>query len=218
MLQTIHTKEIEPDVFLYDKPKGITSFAFVQQVKRARGAKKAGHAGTLDPLATGLMVVGFDAGTKKLTKYVGLGKEYEAAVRIGERRDTGDIEGEVVEEEAVPTIAEDTVRYVLESMLGTLRLPVPAYSAVKQGGTPLHRLVRGGKAFVQQVRDMEIRAAELFGLSCAEGRCVVNVHFSVASGVYIRSLAEELGRRLGYPATIENLRRVSVGDFRVWEE
>lgn len=202
-------------ILLIDKPEGYSSFGVVQTVQKKLRAKKAGHAGTLDPMATGLLLIALDSETRNIGRYVGLPKTYEAEIRIGERRSTGDREGELLEEKVVSGLRETDVRHALAEMVGTLKLPVPIYSAVKQGGEALYRKVRRGEAVVAPVRLMQIRKAEFRNLSLEKGKIIVSVTFDVGSGTYVRSLAEELGRRLGYPATLYNLRRTRIGDFRV---
>lgn len=205
-----------PELILIDKPKGISSFDVIRRLRRELNIRKMGHAGTLDPLASGLMLIGVGAGTKKLNGYLKLPKSYETEVLLGERRSTGDMEGEVLESKDVEEIDEDEIRKALESMVGTLTLPVPVYSAIKQGGQPLYKKARKGKEITElPVRNMEVRSFEYRGARMEGNRAVVSVVWDVASGVYIRSLAEEFGNRLGYPATVYSLRRTKIGDYSV---
>jgi len=229
----MNTSEL-PEILLVDKPLGITSFDVIRKLRQKHNPKpaandptrsewkalKVGHAGTLDPLATGLMVLGVGEGTKRLTELSKLDKEYIAEIRIGERRSTGDLEGDVLEKVVVTEIDESQLRSQLRSMVGVLMLPVSAYSAIKKDGVPMYRRARAAEAKGEQVeevpyRDMEVLVAELQSLSSEAEYCVATVRFFVRSGVYIRSLAEELGKRMGYPATLQNLRRTQVGEFRV---
>lgn len=208
------------DILLIDKPKGITSFDVIRILRRELGVRKVGHAGTLDPLATGLMIIGVGNGTKKLTEYIKLSKEYIAEVRIGERRSTGDMEGIILEEKDVMPFSEKEIVTILKGMVGTLTLPVSAYSAIKKEGIPMYKRARmaekTGKVVDEvPLRNMEVKETELMHLTCADNKCVATVRFVVGSGTYIRSLSEELGRRLGYPATLQNLRRTKVGVFSV---
>jgi tRNA pseudouridine55 synthase len=209
-----------PELLLIDKPLGITSMDVIRRLRRILNIKKIGHAGTLDPLATGLMLVGVGPGTKKLMDLVKLDKEYIAEVRIGERRSTGDMEGVILEEKEVNHLEESQVRMALKSLEGLLELPVSAYSAIKVDGTPMYKRARKAQREGMVVTDVPLRTmhideAELLSLSMADGRAVATVRFSVGSGTYIRSLAEELGTRLGYPATLQNLRRTKVGEFDI---
>jgi len=217
-----------PDILCIDKPSGITSFDVIRRL-RARyrdthgtRAPKMGHAGTLDPLASGLMLVGVGSGTKRLHELQKRDKEYDAEILLGEQRDTGDLEGTVCAEKPVDrTITEAELREALARMVGVLVLPVPAYSALKQGGVPLYKKARSGVAvhdLTVPEREMVVHAAELRAHGTAADRpdrYVVSVRFYVGSGTYIRSLAQELGRRLGYPATLRRLRRTRIGEYSV---
>lgn len=202
-------------VVLLDKPEGMTSFFVANEVRRKLKAKKAGHAGTLDPMATGLLLIALDEETKNIGRYVGLPKTYEAEILIGERRSTGDREGEIREQKTVSDLQKKEVENALKDMIGTLKLPVPIYSAVKQGGEPLYRKARRGEEIRPPEKLMQVRKAVLKELTLKNGKAFVSVEFEVGSGTYIRSLAEELGRRLGYPATLWNLRRTRIGDFHI---
>lgn len=210
----------DSELLLIDKPAGKTSMDVIRVLRRKLGIKKIGHAGTLDPLATGLMLIGIGPGTKKLTELVKLDKEYVAEIRIGERRSTGDLEGTILEEKEVLGLAKETVEQALKSMPGTLTLSVSAYSAIKVDGVPMYKKARQAEKKGEVVddvptRDMRVDEAELLSYEIGGGRAVTTVRFTVGSGTYVRSLAEELGRRLNYPATLQNLRRTKVGEFDI---
>ncbi len=211
---------------LIDKPAGISSFGALRILRRRLGIKKVGHAGTLDPLATGLLVTGVGKGTKQLASLVKLDKEYIAVVRIGESRTTGDLEGRVVAECSIEKeLSDEQISMVLQSMVGVVRLPVSAYSAIKVDGVPMYHRARKAEKIGLTVtdvpmRDMKVYEAELLSVESyvtAEGvsRLHVTVRFFVGSGTYIRSLGEEMGRRLGYPACLASLRRTKVGMYDV---
>lgn len=207
-----NTKEITaPEILLVDKPKGVTSFGVVHQVRKALRVKKVGHAGTLDPRATGLLVLGVGVGTKKLHEYLKLPKVYEAHILLGIRTDTGDLDGVVVEKLPVPTLSSEKIQKTVKGMEGALELPVPVYSAIKRGGKPLYAYARAGKMVEVPIKTMQINEAHLVGI---EGD-VLHIRFAVGSGTYIRSLSEELGRRLGTVATLAELRRTSIGNFDI---
>ncbi len=210
-----------PELLLINKPAGITSMDVIRQLRKRLNIRKIGHAGTLDPLATGLMLVGVGSGTKKLTELIKLDKEYITEVRIGESRTTGDLEGDIIEEKSATELTKMEVESVLQTMTGTLRLPVSAYSAIKVGGVPMYKRARkaektGDVVKEVPVRDMDVKEVELLDFSVGE-RTVATVRFYVGSGTYIRSLGEELGKRLGYPATLQKLCRTKVGEFDINE-
>lgn len=204
---------MEGEVLLIDKPKGITSFDVIRRLRRVLGIRKMGHAGTLDPLASGLMLIGVGAGTKKLASLIKLPKTYQAEILLGERRSTGDLEGEVLETKPVTALSEEQVAEALNSLKGEQELPVPAYSAIKQGGVPLYKKARKGEVVEIPVRTMEVTRAALLTFEVRDERVYLRVLFDVGSGTYIRSLAEALGNRLGYPATLSELRRTRIGEY-----
>jgi tRNA pseudouridine55 synthase len=202
----------DSNILLIDKPKGITSYDCIRILQRKFGKKiKMGHAGTLDPLATGLLVIGINKGTKRLQEFLGLPKVYEAEILLGKKTDTGDVEGAVIEITDIPVLTEEKITSALQSMIGILEIAVPKYSAIKRNGKPLYAYARQGEKIEVPIKPMKVIEATLQGYNDN----VLFVTFHVGSGTYIRSLAEELGRRLGTLATIQNLRRISVGDFLV---
>jgi tRNA pseudouridine55 synthase len=217
--------EQSSEIVLIDKPAGMTSFGVVARVRRILGVKKAGHAGTLDPLATGLMVVGVGKGTKLLTNLVKLDKEYVTEILIGQRRSTGDMEGVVLEERAVATtFSDEEITTTLQSLLGDITLPVSAYSAIKIDGVPMYKRARAAEQKGEVADPVPARAMRVDEVELLESKPfefedkhfqLVTVRFAVGSGTYIRSLGEEFGRRLGYPATLYSLRRTRVGEFRI---
>lgn len=218
------------EILLIDKPKGITSFDVIRLLRKnysdtynGEKAPKIGHAGTLDPLATGLMILGVGKGTKKLADLIKLDKEYEAEILIGESRTTGDMEGEVMEEKEVVETVEilrSKISTTLKTLLGEMELPVSAYSAIKVGGIPMYKRARKAEKKGEVVTEVPLRMmrvdeAELKDITVGNSRAVVNIRFKVGSGTYIRSLAEELGGCIGYPAVLKNLRRTKVGKFNI---
>ena len=212
-----------PELILIDKPKGITSFDVIRRLRRLLNIKKMGHAGTLDPLATGLMIIGVGPGTKRLAGLIKLDKEYSAEVLIGEQRTTGDMEGEVVDEKVVEEAAEilqSKISAALTDLVGEIELPVSAYSAIKVDGVPMYKRARKAEKTGETVTDVPMRTmrvfeTELFKVEKVGDRAVATISFKVGSGTYIRSLAEEIGRQIEYPATLQNLRRIKVGEFDI---
>lgn len=212
---------LPPHIVLIDKPTGITSFEVIRRLRRIHSIRKMGHAGTLDPLASGLLIVGMGEATKLLSHYLALPKTYEATIRIGLATTTGDIEGDITAETRPVRLDEANLRRVLKSMEGTLTLPVPAYSAIKQGGVRLYKKAREarrqGRVFVDVPEKEMCVYTALFRTMhhTPEGYGEVLVHFAVGSGTYIRALAVECGKRLGLPATLATLRRTQIGEYRV---
>jgi tRNA pseudouridine55 synthase len=196
-------RALEPaGVALVDKPRGPSSFAVVAQIRRVTGAR-TGHAGTLDPFATGLLLLLSGRATKLTPCLVGLDKRYVAEIDLTRRTSTGDPEGEVVESRRPP--AEDELRERLERLRGEVELPIPAASAVKIGGERAYKLARRGIEVEMPVRRSTVHALDVIAYT---GESVtLDVH--VSSGTYIRSLAIALG---GHCAT---LRRTEVGPFSV---
>lgn len=213
--------EISDNILLVDKQKGITSFDVIRILRKKLGIRKMGHAGTLDPMASGLMIIGVNEGTKKMSEFLKLPKVYIADVLLGKKTDTGDIEGRVIEEAEVPDVSEEKIREAVAGMVGKHSLPVPMYSAVKIGGRPLYKLARKkekGNALTEEeknilppVKEMGVISVRLLEIHGA----ILKIEMGVSSGTYVRSLAEELGRRLGYPATLAGLRRTKIGEFLI---
>lgn len=203
------------DIMLIDKPKGITSFDVIRRLRRTLGIRKMGHAGTLDPLASGLMIIGINKGTKRLNEYLKLPKIYEAEILLGKKTTTGDLEGEVLESKNVESIDIKEVKTVIKDMTGKITLPVPLYSAIKIKGTPLYKHARKGHDVLVPEKEMEIKNIKLTDSFASNDFYVLALTIEVASGTYIRSIAQELGKRLGFPATLANLRRTKIGKFKI---
>jgi tRNA pseudouridine55 synthase len=184
-------------VLLYDKPAGVTSHDVVALVRRERGGK-AGHAGTLDPFATGLLLILLDRATKLQRFLVGLQKTYLATARLGWRSSTGDPDGELVETGAVPD--------ALELPTGTVRQHVPMTSAVRVGGERLYRKAHRGEVVATPARDVEVHRAELLS---HDGE-FAHYEIECSAGTYVRTLIETLG-----DAYCSDLRRTAVGPFAV---
>jgi tRNA pseudouridine55 synthase len=198
-------RALEPSgLFLIDKPEGPSSFAVVAEVRRRTGAR-TGHAGTLDPFATGLLLVLSGRATKLAPCFVGLDKRYLTEVDLTALTDTGDREGRVVERREAPERAE--LERTLAGLRGDVELPVPAASAVKVGGERAYKLHRRGVAVEMPLRRSRVDALDV--ISYRDGR--VGLDLRVSSGTYVRAIATALG---GHCVT---LRRTEVGPFRVDE-
>ena len=191
-------------IILVDKPAGPTSFAIVAAVRRRTGAR-TGHAGTLDPFATGLLLLLSGAATRLQPRFVGLGKRYATGIDLSARTSTGDREGEIVEEHDPPVEAELEAR--LEELRGPVDLPIPAASAVKIDGERAYKLHRQGIAVEMPVRTMHVHELRLESYDAG----VAQLELLVASGTYIRAIAEALGGHC------QTLRRTEIGPFRLEE-
>ena len=214
-------------ILLVDKPKGISSYDAIRRLKKRFPGAKIGHAGRLGPNASGLLLVGVGSGTKKLTEFLKLPKEYAAEVLFGLRTNTGDVTGRAVATGDAEHLTIDMVRNAVSELVGKHAYMLPAYSAVKQGGVPLYKKARRGEIVVPPVREMEVLHAKVEEFSkpdhgtidCTMTLCgnyaLAKVTFYVASGTYIRTLAEELGKKLKVPATLKELRRIKIGEFKI---
>lgn len=200
-------------ILLIDKPSGITSFDVIRYLRKKMNIRKIGHAGTLDPLASGLLVIGYEEGTKVLAEIIGMDKEYEAVIRLGMQTTTADSDGELIKEEEIGSVPVENIHSALHKLLGEHILAVPVYSATKQGGEPLYKKVRRGDKVIVPRRAMIVYSYELLSYTHPD----VTVRFSVASGTYIRSLAEALGANLGTVAALTALRRTKIGQYCVEE-
>ena len=197
---------------LLDKPLGLSSNAALQRAKRIYRAAKAGHAGTLDPLASGLLVVLFGEATKFAGPLLDADKEYLATLKLGERTATGDAEGEVLEKKTVQ-VTEAGLLSVLQRFQGEIEQVPPMHSALKHEGTPLYRLARRGEKVERTAR--RVRISELQLLKCDGAALELRVVCS--KGTYIRVLAEDIGEALGCGAHLSALRRTASGRFRIEE-
>lgn len=204
-------------VLILDKPSGPTSREAVSMVKSAVGARKAGHAGTLDPLATGVLVVCLDRATL-LTGYLGSGdKVYDVAAILGVETDTYDVQGKVTGGGLRGEIRRENVRQALQSMVGTVEQFPPPFSAVKVDGQPMHRYARRGVAVSPRARKVEVRGIELLDLARNSEVARARLTVYCGPGTYIRVIVHEMGRMLGCGACVERLRRTVSGSFSVPE-
>lgn len=201
-------------LLLVDKPSGPTSHDIVDRVRRALGIRAVGHAGTLDPFASGLLILGVGKGTKRLTALVGHDKVYEIEARLGQRTDTFDREGQPL---GTPYQCEPPSRDVIEAILphfrGAIQQKAPLYSAIKRQGKKLYELARAGTATeeMRPVREVTIHELELLEYTWP----TLKLRAHVSSGTYIRSLVDDIGTELGTGAFVQELRRTKVGEFEV---
>ena len=199
-------------IFLIDKPVGPTSFRIVQQVRRALKIKKVGHSGTLDPFASGLLIVcAGRTATKTIPLLMEGEKEYEALLKLGIETETHDPEGEITNETPVPELTVAEVTACLQSFTGKQLQTPPQYSAVKHKGKPLYYYARKGIKVAKEPRQIEISAIACLSLHRDE----LAIRVVCSKGTYIRVLAADIGRALGCGAHLKELRRTQNGPFHV---
>lgn len=201
-------------LLLIDKPKGMTSHDVVAIVRRTLKIKKVGHAGTLDPNATGLLVIGVGReDTKKLGEITkNTKKTYIAEVTLGEERDSDDIEGNITNKDSnLREIDVEKIKEALINSLGEIEQIPPVFSAIRINGKKAYQLARKGKSVVMKPRNVHIYKANLVSYNFP----VINIEYEVSSGTYIRSLARDLGKTLGTYAYLSNLRRTKIGEFNI---
>ena len=196
-------------ILLLDKPRGLSSNAALQRVRRLFQGEKAGHAGALDPLATGMLPICLGEATKIAGDILAGAKRYRFTVALGERTATADAEGEVTAEAPVPALTRAGVEAVLAGFLGRRMQVPPMYSALKQGGQPLYRLARAGRTVDRAPRAIELYELKLIGLEARS----LEVETSCSKGTYVRVLAEEIAEALGTVGHVSALRRLEVEPF-----
>ncbi|PID59407.1 tRNA pseudouridine(55) synthase TruB [candidate division KSB3 bacterium] len=205
-------------VFLIDKPEGITSFGIVRRIKKLVGIKKVGHAGTLDPFATGLLVVcaGRPA-TKMIPLLMDGDKEYLATLRLGIRTTTMDPEGDIIEKKAVGFVSAAEISQCLTGFAGEILQRPPAYSALKHKGKPLYYYARKGIEIEKEPRRVMIHSLERLGDpgDLDDASPELSLRIVCSKGTYIRSLADDIGVHLGCGASLIGLRRIRSGVFHV---
>ena len=195
-----------------DKPTGMSSNAALQQAKRLFGAAKAGHTGSLDPLATGVLPLCFGEATKFSQFLLDADKAYDSTFVLGVGTDTADADGAVIAQASAAHLAEDAVIHAMATLTGAIEQVPPMYSALKVDGQPLYKRARAGEQVERAARSVDIYCFELVSLEPGE-HVRINVNVRCSKGTYIRTLAEDLGAALGVPAHVETLRRWQSGPF-----
>lgn len=206
---------MDDKILLIDKPAGMTSFGVVARIRRVLSAEKGkkvkvGHTGTLDPFATGLMIIVVGKECRNASLYSKLDKAYEATIRLGQTSLTGDPEGEITEvSDKIPTL--DEVKKVLCEFVGEICQRPPIYSAIKVNGQRAYKLARKGQPVEIPSRNITIHSLDLIEYNYPE----IRIQTRVSSGTYIRSLAEDIGKTLGTGAYCSQLRRTKISDWQV---
>lgn len=214
-MNTQDSQQIQ-DIILIDKPAGLSSFGVVARVRRRlsmeAGKKvKVGHTGTLDPFATGLLILLTNKATKLSNQFLKLDKWYEATICLGKTSTTGDPEGEITDQHVEVIPAAEEVKTVVSKFVGKITQTVPVFSAVKINGQRAYQLARRGEDVAMPTRQIEIYAIEILSYNYPE--LIIRTH--VSSGTYIRTLGEDIGKALGVGAYLTALRRTQVGDYQI---
>lgn len=194
-----------------DKPSGLTSHDIVARVRRILGQKKVGHTGTLDPFATGVLPVAVGEGTKAIPYLDESVKEYRATMVLGVATDTQDCTGRIEREGDWTLLLPETVADTFDVFIGRIKQVPPMYSAVKQGGVPLYRLARKGCEVEREARDVEINSIKIHSIDLP----LIDFTVSCSRGTYVRTLAHDIGERLGCGAHLRELRRLRSGPFEL---
>lgn len=194
-----------------NKPKDLSSQEAVTRVKRFFSAKKAGHAGTLDPIATGVLIVCLNEATK-ITRFLSeLDKEYKVRVKLGERTDTFDLTGKLLEKKDPSLLREKDVQNVLKNFLGEIKQTPPMFSAIKINGKPLYRLARKGIEIKRPDRLIQVYELDLISFDLP----YIDLKIRCSKGTYVRTLCDDIGKALGVGAHIIALERTRIGNFRI---
>ena len=199
------------EVILIDKPLGWTSFKVVHIIRKITGAKKVGHAGTLDPLATGLLILCTGKKTKEITKYQECEKTYTGIISLGKKTLSMDLETEVIEVKPFNGITNVDIEKVKNSFLGEILQTPPMYSALKVKGKPLYSLARKGKTIKRLPRKVQVSKFLIRNISLPD----IEFEITCSKGTYIRVIANDFGEKLGTVSVLSSLRRVRIGDYLV---
>lgn len=202
-------------ILLVDKPQGITSHDVVSRARRALNTRKIGHAGTLDPMATGLLVLGVGPATRLLTYLVGLDKTYEATIRLGVSTDSDDADGVETARADAASVADAQIAAGIAALTGEITQVPSTVSAIKIGGKRAYDLARAGEHVELKARAVTVTRFEIVSISRAAETIDVEVVVDCSSGTYIRALARDLGASLGVGGHLTALRRTHVGSFSV---
>src|ERR1035437_4247340 len=199
------------EVILVDKPFGWSSFKVVYEVRNAIGHLKIGHAGTLDPLATGLLILCTGKKTKSISEFQDLLKTYTGTITLGKATPSMDLETEILSEKPFSHITEEQIYLLKEEFTGKIMQVPPMYSAIKQNGKNLYKLARNGKTVERQPREINVSG---FIITKVE---LPNVHFEIicSKGTYLRVIANDFGEKLGCGGVLSSLRRSKIGEFSV---
>jgi tRNA pseudouridine55 synthase len=198
-------------LLLVDKPAGPSSAQVVHRIKQRLGAKRVGHLGTLDPFASGLLLLGINEGTKIADLFLHASKSYRGVMVLGVETDSQDATGKILQLRAVPTIGEAELRNLEQQFFGDLQQVPPMFSALKRRGVPLYKLARQGKEVPREPRAIRIEKLRLNRLTGDE----IELELTCSRGTYVRTLVADMGKYLGCGAHLKNLRRIACGHLHV---
>jgi tRNA pseudouridine55 synthase len=202
---------LDGEVVLIDKPLRWTSFDAVKKVRILTGVSKVGHAGTLDPLATGLLIICTGKFTKKINEYMGMEKEYTGSMTLGATTPTYDLESKPGDFKDISSVTDSNIHEVTKKFTGDILQVPPVHSAIKKDGRPVYLLARKGKEVELEPRNVTISLFEIIRIALPE----IDFKVVCSTGTYIRSLANDFGKTLGTGAYLSSLRRTRIGDFSV---
>ncbi len=199
------------EIILIDKPLGWTSFKVVSKIRKSVGVKKVGHSGTLDPMATGLLIICTGKKTKELTNYLGLDKTYTGTITLGKSSPSMDEETEITETLINESINEESIKSAAKEFVGEIEQTPPMYSAIKVKGKRLYKLARNGVEVERPIRKVRINSFLIKNIKMPDVEFEVNC----SKGTYVRVLANDLGKKLGCGGILSELRRTTIGEFRI---
>lgn len=199
------------NILFIDKPSGMTSFDVIRVLRKKLNIRKMGHAGTLDPLATGLLIIALESATKQISAYMNLPKEYEVLIEFGKISDSYDADGEIKETGNLKKVARKDFEAVLNNFIGEIEQMPPAFSAKRINGVRAYDMARQGLKV-----DLKPNRIRIFSIEMLDWKWpFVSLRVKCGKGTYIRSLAHDIGAKLGCGGYVKELRRTAIGEFRV---
>ena len=201
------------EIILIDKPLNWTSFDVVSKIRNAAGVKKVGHAGTLDPMATGLLIICTGKKTKEMISFQDLEKTYTGTILLGKKSKSMDLETELVGNKDISSIKDEDIYTVREKFIGNILQVPPMFSAIKYKGKSLYNMARKGKSIDLKPREVEVSKFEILEIN----KPYIKFEIICSKGTYIRSIANDFGEELGCGAVLSELRRTAIGNYSVVE-
>ncbi|MCM8770754.1 MAG: tRNA pseudouridine(55) synthase TruB [Candidatus Omnitrophica bacterium] len=200
-------------ILIINKPQGLTSHDVVDFVRKSLKTRRVGHAGTLDPLATGVLIILVGRATRLFNKFSNLDKEYIATITLGKITTTGDSQGRIIDTRDFSHVSEEMIREVLNSFIGEQEQVPPMFSAIKYRGKKLYQFARQGIEIPRLARRVIIKELRLLSFNPPE----IKIYLACSKGTYVRKLAEDIGERLGCGGYISHIERIGVGEFNIKE-